>query len=100
MFVPKFTSTFQIIRSEIVDQQIVHKFLLLFPRESREVRLLKQEFPERADRRSPEDFSAVNVLAVEDTALAADDRVVIETSVFADSNLTTNQTSRSDRGAS
>src|SRR5215471_13537580 len=98
MFVPKLTSAFQVIRSEIVDQQIVHKFLLFFSRQSREVRLLKQEFLERADRRSPEDFAAMNVLAVEDTALAADDRVVIETGMFADSNLASDQTSRSDRG--
>ena len=42
----------------------------------------------------------MNVFAVEDAALAADDRVVIETGVFPDSNLTSDQTSRSDCGAS
>ena len=49
--------------------------------------LLFEELFQRTDRRAPEDFASANVLPVEDTPLAADDRIRIQPGMLSDADL-------------
>src|SRR5688572_26057326 len=63
---------------------------------ARQISLLEQEHLQRTHGRSPQNFSTPNVFAVQHATLAADDRVVVEPRMFADSDLPADQALSAD----